>query len=272
MPTAPYDTVETVLQAARVRLNDAIQSIAGEILTDTAPFSQQATNNAWRRLQDELANKGFARLKQETIYPSVPACIPTDYGTQVWFSWANYFDGNANQSAPVLPQDMIAPYELWERVHGSTGNYSPMDQLLNGLPTVAKGTLNRVWEWREETIYMPGATGLTDVRLRYAAYLQDFVANSPTLATPWYGQPVPIMRSLNALAWFVCGEMARARTDLDAGYFDAQGTQAAEMIWNRDPAQPRSVFKTSEYGKMPDKYTPATGATGPRGMNADRAL
>lgn len=260
MAAAPYDIVDTVLNTSRVRINDAIQSLGGDVLTDTAVFSQTLVNAAWRRLQDLLANNGFQRLKQETIFTAVPAVTSSDYGSQVFISWSEYFDGTNPQMTPVLPQDMIAPYDLWERVSGTTGNFTPMDQLLNGLPTTVKSTLNRVWEWREEQIYMPGATGTTDIRLRYAAYLGDFVANSPLSATPWYQQPVPIMRSLNSLAWYICSEMAKSRGDLDAGEYDALAIEAAGQIWNRDPAQPRSIFKTSEYGKMTGRYTPLQGS------------
>ena len=330
MATAPYDILDTVMNTARTRLNDAIASLSGDVLTDVQPFSQQMANSAWRRLQDLLADHGFQRLKQEAIFPAVPAVTSSDFGSQTFISWSEFFDGTDPQTSPVLPQDMIAPYDLWERVTGSTGNYSPMDQLLNGLPTIAKGTLNRVWEWREETIYLPGATNTTDIRLRYAAYLVDFQTAAPvaiasatnanpvvftttavhglitgnivviagatsgwvgangtwpvivlsthtfsipfnstsigalsdslTVTLQWFGQQVPIMRSLNSLAWFICSEMAKSRADLDAGEFDALAIDAATQIWNRDPAQPRSIFKASEYGKMTGRYSPLQGS------------
>ncbi len=266
MPNPPYDGVETILQAARVRLNDAINTIAGEILTDTAPFSQTITNNAYRRLQEFLANLGYPRLTSEIIFLTVPASLSSDYGSYVQLNWAGYNNNSGPVLAnPILPQDMIGPMDLWERFSGSTGNYSPMDQVLNGLPTVSKGQLNKLWEWRNDTIYMPGANGITDIRLRYSAYLPDLVTNSPIAATPWYQQLVPIVRCLNPFAWYICSEMARSRGDLDAGYFDQMAESSATEIWNRDPSQPRSIYKTSEYGKMTDKYTPVAGAAGPRG-------
>ena len=263
--TAPYDTVEAVLQAARVRLNDAIISIQGDILTDTAAFSQSMMNAAWHRLQELLANQGFAALNRETILASVPACLSSDQGVRVWFNWVNYFNGSGNVSAPVLPQDLIAPLDLAERAAGGTANFMPMDQCFNGLPTAPRGALNRLWEWRQETIYLPGATAATDILMRYAGFLADFVDNSPLLATPWYGQAVPIMRSLNSLAWFICSEMARARVDLDAGYFDQQAQQAAEYVWNRDYRQGRSLYARAELGKMPDPHSATAGPAGPRG-------
>ena len=333
MPTAPYDTLESILNAARVRLNDAIASLGGDVLKDIAVFTPQIVNNAWRRLQELLANYGFAALNREAIFASVPAVVGSDYGIQVWFNWASYFDGSSLQSAPLLPQDMIAPLDLFERVHGTgTVVYTPMDQLFNGLPTVAKQALNRVWEWRQETVYMPGAIGLTDLRLRYAAYLADFnigaqatltsnidnattsipvtylsggtIANAEyfqidneiflvsaggntatlTVATrPVQGSaaaphiagaivtvlplavPVPIMRSLNSFAWFVCSEMAKARGDMDAGTFDQMAAEAAQQIFNRDPRQGKSIFNRAEYNRMQNKYTPVEGPAGPRG-------
>lgn len=264
MASAPYDTVENVLQAARVRLNDAIESIGGEVLTDTAPFSQQVTNNAWRRLQELLSNFGLAVFNKQTILPDVPATTLTDQGLFVFFNFAEYYNGSS-QSAPVFPQDMIAPLLLEERVNGSTANFWPMDQCFNGLPTAAKGPLNLVWSWENETIYMPGATGATDIRLRYQGYLADFENNTPLADTPWYGQNVPMMRVLNPLAWYICSEMAKARGDLDAGEFDKQAEAGANLMFNRDWRQDKSLFKGSEVGKMTDRYTPTQGPEGPRG-------
>jgi hypothetical protein len=262
MPTAPYDNLEVVVNTARVRLNDAIVLIGGEILTDTAVFTTTVVNAAWRRLQELLSNYGFQSLNRELIYVGVPATLSSDQGIFVWFNWVNYYNGSALVAFPVLPQDMIAPLSVEERISGATTNFVPMDQVFNGLPTAPKSTLNRVWEWRQETIYMPGATGTTDIRLRYAGFLADFVASGTTAFT---AQPVPIMRSLNSFAWFICSEMARARGDIDAGIFDQNAMAAAEQIWNRDWRQDRSLFKGSEVGKMTDATTPTKGPAGPRG-------
>ena len=183
MPTtAPYDNLESVLQAARVRLNDAYQSINGEILTDLAVFTPHAVNNAWQRLQEYLADRGYPALNRDVILTAVPAWTATDPGIFVWWNWSNYYDGTNQQAAPVLPQDMISPLDLYERVSGSSAIFKPMDQVFNGLPTAnpaggatARDTLNRLWEWRQERIYMPGASGTTDIRLRYAGYISGFL-------------------------------------------------------------------------------------------------
>ena len=253
-----------VLQSARVRLNDAIQSINGDILTDTAAFTLQAINNAWRRLQEYLVDRGYSKFNEETIFTNVQAWGSTDPGVFAWFNWATYNDGVNPWPSPVLPQDMISPLELFERANGSNGIFLPMDQIFNGLPTAnpgngpgARDALNRLWEWRDETIYLPGATGATDIRMRYAAYAPDFAYNGN------WNSPVPIMRSLNAFAWFICGEMARPRGDMDAGQFDQYAMEAAEQIWNRDYREGKRIYQRSELGKMTDSKRRLGGANSP---------
>lgn len=264
MASPPYDTLEAVANTARVRLNDAIQSIGGDIFQDTAQFALTAVNTAWRRLQEMLADYGLAALNREIIFSAVPAAGVADQSSQVSINWAGYFNGTTLAN-PIFPGDLITPLGLEERVNGNAANFWPMDRVYNGLPTAPKTTLNKLWEWRQETIYMPGATGLTDIRLRYAGYLIDFVAAG---TAAWSTQPVPIMRSLNPFSWLIASEIARARGDLDAGAFDQNAQVSAEQIFNREYLRPRSLFKGSELGKMTDPNTPTKGATGPRGKVA----
>ncbi len=268
---APYDTVITVINAARVRLNDEITTLAaigGKILDNTQPFTQQAVNSAWRKLQEFLADLGYTGLKQEILFLAVPAAGTVDPATQAYINYVNYFDCLALHAAPVLPQNLIAPYELWERQAGTTTLLTEMDRVLNGLPAVPKLNWNRQWEWRDNTLYFPGAVVATDLRLRYAAYLLDFVdvggAPGPNqLAnTPWYGQPVPVMRCVDALADYCCREISIARGDTEGAVaFQASAQANARLILNRDTAQPKAILKSSEYGKMRDRYTPGAATT-----------
>ena len=257
VPMAPYDTVETALQVARVRLNDAIESIHGDVITDTQPFTQVGTNAAWRRIQEFLANAGCTRFHQETVLFNIPACGNADLVAQVWLNWTQYFDGSnyfSPPNTPVLPQNFISPLSLQERISGTTGQFTPIDQVLKGLPRISRVPINRLWEWRDETIYMPGATGATDIIVRYLGFLPDFVQ---TGSTDWTAQPIPIMRCLDPLSWAICAEFARARGDLDAAYFDQAAQASALMILDRDTAYPSELFKQTERGKMPDRFTPA---------------
>jgi len=272
MALPPYDTVMTAINAAKVRLNDDITTLApisGKLLDNTQPFTQQTVNQAWRKLQEFLRDLGYSGLRGEMELSNVPACTSTDASSQVSLSYAGYFDGTTLQTTPVLPQNFIQPYKLWERVYAVSPNTAPfleMDYLINGLPAVPKTIWNRQWEWRGDTIYLIGATGPTDIRIRYGWTYADFVdvAGSPgpnqTANTPWYGQPVPIQRAIDALADFICRELEIARGAADAAMaFQVSAQANARLILNRDTAQPKSILKSSEYQKMADQYTPING-------------
>jgi hypothetical protein len=237
MPAAPLDTLESALNTARVRLLDAMTGLAGDILVDSNPATLVAVNAAWRRLQELLVNFGFSWLEPERIIV-VPACSSVDPGVQVSIGWTGYSNGvplAPPAPAPALPQDLIAPISLWERAMGN-GSFYPMDKLDNGLPAVPKRPFNGSWEWRNGAIYLPGATQATDVRIRYSACSPDFVAPG-TLAFSL--QTIPIVRAMNALAWFICAEFAKPRGDMDAGDFEVKGQLAAQFIFNLDPTKTR---------------------------------
>jgi len=113
---------------------------------------------------------------------------------------------------------------------------------------------------------MPGATDATDLRIRYFGFFLDFVdvGGSPgpnqIANTPWFGQPVPIMQPIDTLADYICREIEVSRSN-EAGAiaFEMSARNNAQLILNRDSAQPKSILKSSEYGKMQDRYTPGMG-------------
>lgn len=107
-----------------------------------------------------------------------------------------------------------------------------------------------MWEWREDAIFYPGANVPVDLRIRYQAYFGDFAAVTDGT------QVVPIMQCLDPFANLICAEMAGSRGDVDAKSFDAAAEDGITMIANRDLQNPRSMAKTSEAQKQPDRFTP----------------
>lgn len=255
MAVAPFDTIEYILDTARTRLNDAIQAIGGDVLTDNAPFTTVMTNSAWRRFQRKLASFGYTVLEDEFILPSLPPVYALsgtpDPGTQVYLDWAGYWNGQSLNTAFVLPQNMIGPLDCWERISGTAGSYLEMDQILKGLPAVPQQNWNQLWEWRNDALYMPGALTNTDFRCRFQSYFGDFeeISVNPS-------QVVPIVQCNDPFSWYICSEMANSRGDLDAKFFDTMADAATAMIADRDMAGPRKVQKVSELAKMRDSLTP----------------
>lgn len=269
MPTAPLDTLETVVNVARVRLLDAIPDVSGNILLDADAATLVNVNAAWRRFQELLVNFGYTWLKLEKVLAGITAVGSTDTGSQAFINWANYFDGSANQAAPVLPQDLIAPLALWERITatGGANSFIPMDRVDNGLPAVPKGLRNKCWEWRNGAIYFPGSTAIVDLRVRYAASCADFVDAG---TTPFASQNVPILRAVNPFAWFICAEAAKARGDLDAGDFEQKAQLSTKLMFDLDTTQGKSILNEAEYAKMTDRYTPPQGPQSERGQGGQQ--
>ena len=238
----PYDTVYNVLNSARVRLNDRIvsqQTVGGKLLENNQAFTLQLVNTAWRKLQEFLANLGFAQLRQEGIITGLPVVSSVDPASQVRIDWFGYFDGQNLFPAPMLPPDLMVPLQVWERQSGVNAAFVPMEPILDGMPTWNKQSRNGIWEWRADGLYMPGALIVTDLRIRYNRYLPDF---SDTAAVQWFQQSVPITRCLDALSYFICAEVAEAREDLaDDGTFRQKGESAARLLMNRDIAMKQRV-------------------------------
>jgi len=272
MPTAPYDIVNTIRLAAEARLNGIIttlQPVSGQLLKNSQPFSQQITNNSWRKLQEFLAELKYSGIEQEASFLSVPGATTTDPLVQVSISYAGYYDGTNTQANPVLPQNFIRPYRLSERASGTQALMTDMDEIINGLPKVPKMNWNRQWEWRDDVLYMPGALVNTDIVMRFGQFFGDFLDISANpgpnqVVGPWYVQPVPIMRCLDAFADYMCREIFYARGDMDAvAAVQPMAEASARLLASRDTLQAAATFKTSEYGKMRDRYTPMKGGVKP---------
>lgn len=255
-PLAPYDVLDSILNVGRVRMNDAIASIGGDILTDSQPFTQVMANIAWRRLQSFLANLGYSRLKKPLVLTGLPVVGNYDPASQTYLNWSLFFDGTsyyAPPATPVLPQDWILPLRMWERVTGSGAPFVPMEMAVDALPDVRKTAYNQYWLWENDTLFMPGSIYSMDLRAEYAAFLADFETVGDV---PWYEQPVPIMRCMDALAWYFCAEAAGPRNDLDAEGFIAKAEKAASLIFNKEVSmkQRRPVSRRCYAGGQNSSY------------------
>jgi hypothetical protein len=277
--TAPYDAVNSVRLAAEVRLNglvNTLQPISGRIVKNDQAFSQQVFNNAFRRFQEALANLKYTGLQQETTFPAFPAALSKDPLTQVTLGFYGYTDSyNGNLSpTPALPANMIRPYQIWERISGSVALLTEVDILTDALPKIPKGPWNRQCQWLDDALLLPGALQTTDIAMLYGAYIPDFadVSANPgqnQVIGPWYLQPVPILRCQDPLADFICREIFYARGDMDAvAAIEAMAQASTRQLAARDATEPESIYKSSEFGKMRDPYTPTEG--GPRSQMVRR--
>lgn len=268
------DTANDILNVARSRVNDLMLSPQGfpggsdpgeqftevgggaaavELNADGSLIlrTQIIFNSAYRKFQKYLSNLGYRLLiADNVVIQSFPANASADPTAQSWLSWNGCFNGSAFSATPALPIDFYAPLRIEERIHGSNVFFSPMTVALEGLRNrFARTTLNRQWEWRSNALYLPGATGLTDLQFRYTRRLPDLPdPNYYVPSTVWYEQQIPIPDSLSPLAWFVAAEVLSLRADevsaAGAALAMDNGQNEADQIFNdqaRADQRPKSV-------------------------------
>lgn len=233
----PYATVGEVLQLARVIVNDAFgpNGLAGDLLSNTQPYTPILLQSAWEQLQDELADAGVESLVKETILTAVPAVTAIDPSVTTYITWDGYFDGTTLQpigvGIPVLPFDMIQPAArgVWERVTGSGSSFSEVTPWDSGLPEGYHSDKLRWYEWRDDKLFFKGATQILDLKLRYLAYRPELAASG----TIDDNELVPIMRSKRAMAYLVASEFARPRGAAVADNLYAMAESEVEKLTRR---------------------------------------
>ncbi len=195
MSIAPVDNLNTILNAARTRLQSdmpTLYPVSGRVLDRTQAATQQGVNNAWRKMQESLANLGLTVLTDEVILLNVPAVTNLDPATQCRIDWTSYFDGTINTpgtddynavlkqyvftGGPVLPSNCIQPLKIWERASGQNAQFpgEPMEMILDGLPTFPKTSWNRCWEWRNNAVWLAGSVMAMDLRIKFIKFFPDF--------------------------------------------------------------------------------------------------
>lgn len=223
-----YATVEQVFILTRALINDALISQAGEILTDSAPFSFPLLNAAARYFARKLSNNGVRSFTIETVLTPITECnFPNlgeggeDPGQEVYIGDTGYFDGSEFHYPPNLPSSMSVPRTLWERTTGSQEPWQLMTQKFDGLPSVPQGPRLGFWEWRTEQIWMPGATQTNDLKLRFDSDIIIF-------ATP--NDTVMVRGATEPLANYLAALVTNARNPMAAASFSAAGDDFTDQI------------------------------------------
>ncbi len=234
-----YDNVGYALNTVRAKMGDSFESLrntSGKVFDLTDAFMQQATNSGWRMLQDELATLGYEALTNEVILTALPPVAVNDPAIFVYVNGNGYYDGVTLFPLLGLPATFTHPLKVWERWSGINMPFvdPPMEKMLDGLPCQIKSTAIRRWEWRGDTIFMPGSQMIEDLRIRFTQYKPDFL---DSLTVRWYQQPAEIMRSSEAHSWYICAVLEAGRSGGDplvAQAYADKGKAACGDIFNRD--------------------------------------
>ncbi len=245
-----YDTVNTILNTVKTRLN-SLNKQQADILISNQPYMQQCFNTGWRKFQAFIANQGYSKFTKEVEIDNLAAKTSQDPAVQTFIDWDGYNNGTVLDATKVLPEDLILPLVVWQRVTGQNALFCQIGQWLDGMPSVAATPYNQVWDWRNDRLYFTGANTELDLRIRYANYIGDFIEAN---GLPWYAQTVPVVRALDSLSLYVCAEIAGSRPDLelDTVTFMQAAEAAAKLITNRDVRQKQrtNIRRMSRSGRL----------------------
>jgi len=150
-------------------------SQAGELLTDTSNYLFPLLNDALEWFTNEVNNHGVDTFVKETVLTPVTPIPVVDPGLQVHIDDLGYYDSVNANIAPQLPTDLLVPVFIWERQTGTTEEWVEMSERPDGLPSIQQSSREKIWEWRQDGLYMPGATQSNDLRLRYTGSQASFV-------------------------------------------------------------------------------------------------
>lgn len=267
--TSPYPQANDILNSARFRLNDAMASLypsSGKILDETTASTQQAFNNGYRRMQNQLADAGVSRFKSDIIITHIPPTKNFDPSSKQSISLFQFFDGTNFQTKPVLPNNLIYPLWMSERLSCALGGmnmfpFPPVDTpnmklQIDGMETRTKFSYNGQWEWQEDKISFPGATQFVDFRIGFRTYLPDIIDVGDTR---WWEQPVHVINCNDALSKWLCFEFAVARSvdgdateqmSLVAAGFKSEAVEATKILINPDAMrEERTNVRRVPYGR-----------------------
>ncbi len=199
--------------------------------------TQVIFNSAYLKFQKYLANLGYRELVGDNlVIGSLPINQNVDPSVQSWLSWNGFFNGTTFTATPAFPQDFYAPLKIRARPSGQNAIFRPMRCALDGLrPVVIRPVCEFQWEWRNNALYLSGATLLNDLQFRYIRRLQtlpdpNYASASPAL--PWFFQPLTISGCKSAMAWYVIYEALLLRTDETAAAGAALALTNAESEAN----------------------------------------
>jgi hypothetical protein len=168
-------TLLDIIPRIVARLNDSDQNIYTNLAL--IPYAQDAGDE----LQSMLELNGALVL--EEISTIIPFPISLNANQENLVSLGNGGDGSA-AGAPfdsLIPDDMLEPQRLEERLTGTTDQFIPMIRRA-WEPDVQPTDSLRYWSYREEDIFFVGCTTARDIKVYYLKKLINITGVGSVIA------------------------------------------------------------------------------------------
>ena len=251
-----FSNLEDIMNLARAKCNESYNGGAGEILTDTAPFTAPYINSALQDLQDRLENNAYVTLTVDNFQLlNIPAIV-VDPSAQIFIDPSGCYLQNSVgitllDATIVLPQDMMIPEMLSERQTGTNFPYVEMTENKRGLSSANQGPRFYVWELRRSAnpnignaIWFRGATEARDIRIRYKMREASIVAG-----TDFTTINIDLPGAGNALAHMIAYSYTASRNPETAPLLDAKAAYYIREIIKRTVKQKQSIdYSRPAYG------------------------
>lgn len=173
VPSSNYSTGADVLALVQDLCNDT----QGQLYN--AQYCIQAINYGGRIVARELKNQGKMTLIEDEWLVTIPAVLSNDPAQQVYLTFTGITGNVTPAPSPYLPEDLLEPIKLWERISGE-GRLRDMRNRTadGGLPKRWQGGSLVDWEWRTDQICFIGATQDCDVIVRYTVSALEFTIDN----------------------------------------------------------------------------------------------
>jgi hypothetical protein len=267
MATAPYPLLSTILNFARIRVNDYVIA-GGQTLQNTAAFTQDMVNLAWVKMQQDLAVLyGFYRLKGDVVLKGLQPPADADTAVIATLSWDGYSNGVSVDATIALPQDCIKPLSIRERPNNqqpsvaNTATFTDTDEILEEIPSYPAQGFVAMWKWQNNQLTFYPPTIIVDL---WITYMKFFASFETVGGVNWYDLPVPIVRCEDCFASYIAAEFCSARGDVTAQAVADDARSEAQLLASADTSRSRRITKLDEYGKMRDRFVPGSGPAQPQ--------
>lgn len=204
-------------------------------------------NSAYQYVQDKIANQGYETPLGEVVLSNVtpvPASVQ-DPATRVYIGYDVYFDGLTNNTpaqngTPILPSTLLLPLVVKERPHGVKSRFTDMGMANDGLDLRQQLPRMGEWDWRDDKLYMIGATQALDLWMRYQAYFPDLT--QPT-------DQVKIFHGANAVAYTLANRFSNPRGgDVSGHYVSERDEEIRQIVLRTSHKNQRKSIRKNPYG------------------------